>query len=125
VVLVKNEAYKMKVACLKALSSPDIDLERFHPGEEDDFRFLLEATIGIESEEGGDIFSFIVCTPRNLSRENNDVILGYGLLIVHDYSLRNIKARLETLCRDCQGQHWAEISQKLARYAEWEFDAYH
>lgn len=50
---------------LKGLHSPDVyDLKTYLPDEEDNFGFLLEASIGSANGEAADIFSIMVCTPK-------------------------------------------------------------
>jgi hypothetical protein len=52
-------------AVLKSLHSPDVyDLKTYLPDEEDNFGFLLEASIGSANGEAADIFSIMVCTPK-------------------------------------------------------------
>lgn len=51
-------------AQLKSLMTSDIDPRTYWPDEEDDFGYYVQATIGPEGEDAGDVFGFQVCTPK-------------------------------------------------------------
>ena len=110
---------------LKRLHSPDVDLSKFWPEDEACFGFLLQAFVGPDNEEGDESFSFTVCTPRWLERENQGrVVFGANHLIVHEYNLSKIEAHLKRYCERCMGSNWAEVAAKVARVGRWEFEDY-
>lgn len=113
-------------AKLKQLSSPDIDLNNYWPEDENNFGFLLEASIGLEHEGGADVFSIMVCTPdwiksEYLSRKN---VWGRHMLIVFNYDLDEIKKVIIRYIENCTGDNWLAIAQKISRVGAWEFEDY-
>ena len=113
-------------AKLKDFMTSDIDPETFWPDEEDDFGFYVQATIGPENEEGGDVFGFQVCTPKWLANEygKESVILARHIIIVFEYDFYAVRKKISDLCNKTLGNDWAEIAPKLARYGYWEFEDY-
>ena len=116
-------------AVLKELVSPDIDFDTYWPKEEDDFGFLLEATIGPDDAEGGHDYQIFVCSPKWLMKhhEKDDLVWGRHMLIAFEYDLKRIKQKIERFCSRCTGNDWAEMAAKIARIARiglWEFEDY-
>ncbi len=124
-----NTEYLMR-AKLKALHSPDVDLDTFSPSDPTCFGFLLQAMIGPEGQDGSESFDIEVCTPKWLLERHGrgacpDVVLGTHMMFVFSYDLGQIRAALERYCERCFGDDWQELTQKLARLGAWEFEAYH
>jgi len=113
-------------ASLKRLHSPDIDIETFWPEEEDCFGFLLEAMIGPEGENSEESFGMQVCTPAWLAKKYaaEEVVVGRHLLIVFDYDIRRIEARIRRYCERCVADSWEDISAMLGRIGNSEFEDY-
>lgn len=115
---------------LKELHSPDIDLTTFLPADPKSFRFLLQAMIGPEGQEGAESFDIEVCTPTWLMEEQSRgtaprVVLGLHMMFVFSYDLSQIKGTLERYCKQCVGDDWSALTAKLARLGAWEFEDYH
>lgn len=117
-------------AKLKALHSPDIDLETFSPDDPTNFGFLLQAMIGPEGQDGMESFDLEVCTPkwlmdRHLHGASPEVIFGMHMILVFSYDLHQIRGALERYCERCVGDDWPTLTTKLARLGAWEFEDYH
>ncbi|AYM81031.1 hypothetical protein G6L67_07635 [Agrobacterium tumefaciens] len=113
-------------AQLKSMMTSDIDPETYWPDREDDFGFYVQATIGPEGENVGDVFGFQVCTPKWISKrlEVEGMIFARHMLIVAEYDYRAVFKRISDLCQKTTGSDWQDIAIKLGRYGYWEFEDY-
>lgn len=113
-------------AQLKSLLTSDIDPQTYWPEEEDDFGFYVQATIGPEGQDSGDVFGFQVCTPKWISRSLvvEGSIFARHMLIVAENDYRAVSKRISDLCERTTGVDWHDIAIKLARYGYWEFEDY-
>jgi len=112
-------------AVLKSLHSPDVyDLKTYLPDEEDNFGFLLEASIGSANGEAADIFSIMVCTPKWLMEtyRPSDMMLGLHKIIVFKYDYVQLQHFIEKYLRHCSGDTWEEIARKVSLLGQWEFE---
>lgn len=112
---------------LKRLHSPDIyDLENYQPENAENFAFLLQAMVGPEGEEGEESFDIEVCTPKWLEEtyDIDDVIIGRHHLVVREYSFQRIVHSIKEFLRDCSGENWNEVAEKVSRLGRWEFENY-
>jgi hypothetical protein len=112
---------------LKRLHSPDIfDLKSFSPEDDDCFGFLLQAMFGPEDGEGEESFDIVVCTPKWLGQllAKDIVLSGRHYLFVKEYNLETIRSFLEQYARQCSGETWQDVAQKLSRIGHWEFEDY-
>lgn len=112
---------------IKQIESPDMicPLEQFCPNKDDEFGILLELSIGLEGEEGADLFQIMVCTPKFLMGKfgMNNIVVGLHYLIVFKYDYTMIYDKLKELfC--ISGNNWSEISNKLSYYGHWEYQDY-
>lgn len=87
----------------------------------DDFTISLQATIGVENSEDGEVFEFLVCTPQWLMRSVADhkVVFARHHLIVETYSYSVIHGAIESMCNRTWGDTWHDIALKLSRYGLW------
>ncbi len=107
--------------------SSDIDnLEKYVPDDPDLFDIAISLDIGIENEEGADIFQVSILTPKWLLMNcaKNEIFIPRHSLIVQQYDYSNIVQKLNKICIKCQGNSWEECSLKLSRYFQWEFEDY-
>jgi len=114
---------------LKYLHSPDVgnlSFESYSPENPDNFLLLVQAMIGPLGEKGEESFDFLVCTPKWLSNEleNIDFLFGKAYLFVREYNYKVIRKTIEDLCDRTYGDNWNVISQKLSRFGYWEFEDY-
>ncbi|QKW35238.1 hypothetical protein HUT06_15305 [Actinomadura sp. NAK00032] len=109
---------------VRALISPDVDLDSFWPEDETDFSFLLQALVGPSDGIGEESLQFIVCTPKNVARRlvREQVVFGYSLILVDSPNipplLRTVTAAIERI----EGATWSDMVRKLARLGVYEFD---
>lgn len=122
----KLEEKQIVRAALKELMSPDVDLRTYQPEDEEEFGFLLEATIGPDDVEGGDLFQIFVCSPKWLMKNHkrDDLIFCQHRLIAFECNLRRIEQRIADYCSTCVGKDWMEVVVQLQRIGEWEFENY-
>jgi len=112
---------------LKRLHSPDVgDLKSFHPGEPEDFGFLLQAMIGPVGVESKESFDMMVCTPEWLRRNHaaTEIIVGRHHLIVCKYDYESLVSYISEFVKQCTGDSWSEVADKLGRLGKWEFEDY-
>lgn len=112
---------------IKSFISPDIqDLFSYKPTNKESFSFLLELVIGIKGQEGGDLFSIEITTPKWLLENYNkgDVVFGRNRLIVFEYDINRFINEIETYINSAPGNTWTEIANQLSRIAQWEFEDY-
>jgi hypothetical protein len=108
---------------LKGIMSPDVpDLENWHP-EKEEFSILLELDIGPKNGMGSDIFYLDVVSPKHLAVlvENEPIVFGRAMLIMDSFSYKRVKKYIESWCERTHVKTWEEISEKLSRFAGYEF----
>ena len=114
-------------AAIREFFSPDVSgLEGWIPPDPTCFGILLQVFIGPLGGQGYESFDFVVCTPEWLRRKYGDdgVILCRHYILVFEFNLKRIAARIESLVASVEGGDWNEIASKLARYGHWEFEDY-
>lgn len=111
---------------IKYINSPDIELEKFYPDEEDNFGFLLQLIVGPKDQEGEESFDLTVCTPIWLVKNHiqSDIILGRYYLIIFEYNYKRLYSYLKNYIENIEGKTWEEIALKLSKIAYWEFEGY-
>jgi Immunity protein 8 len=111
---------------LKSISSPDIsELEQFNPENGSVFMLLLEGVFAPPGVDGGDVFSFEVCSPEWIKLQaGKGFIVGRSMIVVDQFNFNKLKAFLQKLAAGCTGENWEEAAIKLSRYGHWEFEDY-
>jgi hypothetical protein len=111
---------------LKSISSPDVsDLEHYSPTIGTEFRVLLEGIFAPSGEEGGEVFSFEVCSSEWIKKQaSKGIVIGRHLIIVDEFNFANLKAFIQKIASGCVGENWNEVALKLSRYGHWEFEDY-
>lgn len=111
---------------LKSVMSSDIDPSTYFPEKEDSFGVFIQATIGPEGVDSGDVFGFQVCSPKWLASqiEGSGIMWGRHLIILVEYDFSNITQEISSLCARTFGSNWQEVAAKIARYGQWEFEDY-
>ena len=112
---------------LKSLSSSDIDPSTYWPEDNEHFGFALDAVIGVEGEDAGDVFSFLVGTASWLALYRSKFkgcTFGQGTIIVNEYDFATIKALISDLCERTHGVSWEEIAPKLSKFGSWEYEGF-
>jgi hypothetical protein len=105
---------------VKTLVSWDLHSDKL-PDDVEECKVFCEAAIGIKGEIGADIFSFKVVTPKFLWHQQGQK-WGKGLLIVETFSWEAVKTALDKLLSYCTGTDWIEISDKLTKHLDWEYE---
>lgn len=113
-------------AQLKNIDTSDINIDTYYPEDEKCFGFYIEAIIGPDSEKGGDIFGFQICSPKwlLLKHSETDVIFCHNMIIVFEYDFNTIKQKISDLCNKTAGENWNDIAQKIAKFGAWEYENY-
>lgn len=104
-----------------------IDHENWDYWPDDPFEFCVaaEAMIGPQSENGTEIFSFEVCSPRWFERHRGDKgMFVRHVLLVNEYDEQIIKNAVTDIVEKASGATWRQVATKLARYMFWEFEDY-
>ncbi|HAC88551.1 MAG: hypothetical protein CMG91_06435 [Marinobacter sp.] len=112
---------------IKRLHSPDIhDLELYQPEVPEKFGFLLQVMVGPEGVDGEESFDIEVCTPKWLEETYgmNEVVIGRHHLIVREYNYQKIADTIQDFLRECTGESWIEVAEKVSRLGKWEFEDY-
>jgi hypothetical protein len=112
---------------VKNIISPDIiNFQSYWPEDEESFSFLLTVLVGPKGENVEESFDIVVCTPKWLlsKYDKNETILGADKLIVFEFNMERILARIRKLFDNCSGSDWNDIAIKLSRVGHWEFENY-
>ena len=112
---------------VKNIISPDIvDFQNYWPEDPENFAFLISTRVGPRGEPTEESFDMVVCTPKWLLNKYGEdaVILGQNKLIVFDFDMERILARIRKLFDNRPGKDWSEIAIKLSRIGHWEFADY-
>ena len=120
----------MKLNEIKQIDIGGDLLESYWPDDEDCFFLWLTISIGIKGEEAATNYNLMVCTPDWLKLELKSSSAEWGLhkLIVNRFDPDLIKEelhkKLETLLIQFSDDDDITFSEKIARYAHWEFEDY-
>jgi len=113
-------------AQVKAILSPDVDLESPESQGTGLSNVLIQFLVGPANEPGEESFDVLVCTTNWLANRVTDKgpQFGRGMLIVDRIDLpeaiRVISSRLE----QAEAETWASVAAKLSLVGFWEFDDY-
>ncbi len=81
--------------------------------------FRMNFTIGTD-KIAGDNFQVRVIT-KNCIRANQKIERA---IVLNAYSWPSLLATVESMLENNQGEDWAEISNKLSKIMDWEFESY-
>jgi len=112
---------------LKRFHSPDIyDLENYRPENPENFGFLLQVMVGPEGKDGEESFDIEVCTPKWLEEtyEVEDVVIGRHHIIIREYNFERLVRSIKDFLKQCSGESWNEVTEKVSRLGRWEFEDY-
>lgn len=112
-------------ASVKSIDLIDHENWAYWPDDEESFCVAAEALIGPIEEEGGDIFSFEICTAKWFFTNKNRVTgFARAIIFVPEYDEQTIRKTVTGLVARTSGSTWVEIGTKLSRYLRWEFEDY-
>ncbi|CAM3600882.1 immunity 8 family protein [Agrobacterium radiobacter] len=110
---------------IKSYSMVGGELANYWPDDPTDFCVGMDVTVGVIGGEGGDIFSFEVCSPKWFHKNRVDKpTFARHVLFVNEYDEAAIKLAVQQLVNSVFGETWDEIATTLARYMFWEFEDY-
>ena len=107
---------------LKGLVSPDLT-KPHTPDDPGNCAVLMEAELGPKGQEGAEIFTFVVVTPKWLEA-NVECRWGRGYLLVPEFSWHELERMLGRLVSATSGESWDEIANSLSKFMDWEFERY-
>jgi Immunity protein 8 len=114
-------------AVVQAVHSPDSELETFVPADAASFALLVEVTVGSDDDSpGGDIFSLIVCTPGWLASKvaQSGSYVPRHHLVVGWWDWSPIRSAIVENIEREDAPTWAELAERVGRFAHWEFEDY-
>lgn len=115
----------------------DGSLEGYSPPNREDFGFNAMVFIGIEGEEGSDLFDIVVCSPTWMSREltsgrwmtritreeMDPIVMNPFVCYMPRWDTTELLSQLRSLCARCSpAPDWASLADRLSRYLAWEYD---
>lgn len=111
---------------LKSLISSDIDPDSYYPEDRRVFGFGVQAVIGPENFDGGDVFNFFVCSPDWLKEEilDKEIIFARSFIIINDYNFEIIENKIKELCSKTVSDCWDKIAIQISKFGFWEFEEY-
>lgn len=107
---------------IKSIISHDLEYGS-GPQDSEDCSIFIEVEIGPKGQEGADIFSFEVVTPKFLMRKA-DTHWGRGYLIVASFSWSVVENAVQKLLSHCARQTWQEVAMEIGKELHWEFENY-
>lgn len=107
---------------MKSILCHDLEYGK-EPPDSEDCSVFIEVEIGPNGQEGADIFSFEVVTPKFLTGKT-ERRWGRGLLIMDTFSWSGVEKALQKLLMHCARQTWEETAKEIAKELAWEFENY-
>lgn len=108
------------------INSPDLyDMANSIPEDPYDFSILVEALIGLEGEQGAEMFSFIVTTIKALSDKlcKSKFLSGRGYIILQAYDYSAIEEAINSYCKESSCvETWDDFAKKMCKYGYWEYE---
>ncbi|TQX86053.1 MULTISPECIES: Imm8 family immunity protein [Rhizobium] len=113
------------IATAKSIELIDYENWNYWPDDVKNFCAAAEAMIGPVENDGAEIFSFEICTPKWFA-ENRlaKATFTRGIVFVPEYDEQAVKMIIADLVAKTSGDTWGEIAEKLSRYLRWEFEDY-
>ena len=127
----QNEKGKLEVANImkskiNSFICADHDpLDLYQPEDITMFRLWLEISVGVEGEEGEELFQIFICSQKWLEKKIKEYTFFVGLhaIIMDEYNYDNLCRILDSLI--CiEGSNYEEISNKLGQIALSEHQQY-
>jgi hypothetical protein len=117
----------MNVLELRSLSSSDVEVGVWQPGEDGRVCFPLELEVGERGVKGADLFQVVIATPEGLRRlpASASCVLSDRALIVFDrFDWGLVRKELNDILIACAASTWSESVLRLQRYFSWEYEDY-
>ena len=120
----------MKLNEIKQIDIGGDLLEHYWPEDEECFSEWLTIHIGIKGEDGAVSYNLMVCTPDWLKGQlsKSSVEWGRHMLIMNkfdpDLIRKEVDKKLVELLEQFESDDDITFSEKIGRYAHWEFEDY-
>jgi hypothetical protein len=117
----------MTVLELRSLSSSDVEVGVWQPGEDGRVCFPLELEIGERGVNGADLFEVIIATPEGLRRlptSINGVLSDRAAIVFDKFDWAGMRKVLSEILGACSAETWSESLLRLQRYFRWEYEDY-
>ena len=91
----------------------------------EDVYYLLTLSIGITGEQGADLFYVRIATPEGLQAkapETATIMASRAMIVISDFDWRLIQTYLKEILKVCVAPTWAEATERLQRYFQWEYE---
>ena len=111
---------------MRSLSSFDSDdLAAWVPAS-DEWSIGIRILAGPADGPGEDSFDLTVCSVDWLAAlvRRDGVVDGRHFLVVDGFDWSALRAYIERRVRQCEGDTWHEVAERLARLGYWEFEDY-
>lgn len=97
------------------------------PTDTEAFDVWLTARIGVQGEEGVDLFQLHVCSPAWLEAElqRESVIDGRFMQVTSRFDANQIESHVRMRVGATTGADWEAITIQLCRWLHWEFEDFH
>ena len=113
------------IAEVKSIDLIDHENWAYWPDDIEDFCVAAEAMIGPLGEDGAEILSFEVCTPKWFAKNRlGSAAFARNIVFVSEYDEQAVKDLVYEIARKADGSSWNEVANKLSRYLRWEFEDY-
>nr|WP_248305848.1 immunity 8 family protein [Devosia sp. MC1541] len=113
------------IATVKSIDLIDHENWAYWPDDVEDFCVAAEAMIGPDGEDGADIFSFEVCTPKWFYKNRlNSAAFARHVVFVSAYDEKAVQNLVVDTVANITGGTWSEIAEKLSRHFRWEYEDY-
>ena len=109
---------------VKSFGSSDVELETWSPEHPAEVFFVLEVEIGEAGDERSDLFYVTVATPEGLRLNHEVPVTKAGPLVVPEFSLSDLRQRVEEIVADCAAGTWTESVERLQKHFDYEFADY-
>lgn len=111
-------------AIIRSISNDEYDIGTYEPENRDCFFLTLRIRIGSNESSGADDFELGICTPSWLIQNLYEPRWGRHLLIIREYDFSTIQKEIYNYVKQCDGDKWNIIAEKLGRIFAWEFEDY-
>ena len=103
-----------------------VDVSGELPADPTDCWVVVQAEIGLEGEEGADLFTFYVCTVTKLRAvlRAEGCLVGRHLLLLERFDWERVERAITRIIDKTEGDTWEEIAGKIGRFGLWEFEDY-
>jgi Immunity protein 8 len=86
----------------------------------------IVASIGVAEADGGDYFTFQVCTTNRLERiiGSGEFLVVSKLIIVNKFDWELVETAVKSILENLEADTWEQLAAKIHEYGEWEFHDY-